>query len=125
MNKMRLFFLELLAFFIIMSPAFVIAQDVEKKEDFVYDDHGKRDPLWELVTPQGVINKYDAELEINDLMLEGTMLDTQSGSLAIINGQILKINDKIGPYTVANIETNTVILIRDNQKYQLKLKKGE
>ncbi len=97
----------------------------EGESHFVYNDHGKRDPMWELVTPNGAIQNYDSDFEVSDLVLEGVMLDQRNNSLAIINGKVLKVKDLIGPYTVSAIQKDVVILLKGDQKLELKLKKGE
>src|SRR3989338_2328858 len=70
---------------------------------FVYDDHGKRDPLWPLVGPAGNILNYDKEFQATDLKIEGIISGVNGQNLAIINGQIVKKGDQLGPLVVARI----------------------
>ena len=60
------------------------------QDAFVYDDHGKRDPLWPLVSSTGSIINYDKEFQASDLKIEGVILGVNGQNLAIINGQIVK-----------------------------------
>lgn len=93
---------------------------------FVYDSKNKRDPMWPLVSNVGAIVNYDSDYIISDLSLEGVMMgETQEKSLAIINGRIVKFNDKIGVYQVVEITNDTVVLTKEGQKFTLKLKKEE
>ena len=95
-----------------------------QESSFVYNDHGKRDPLWSLVTNSGNIINYDTDLSLSDLTLEGIVVGDKE-NLAIINGRMVKINDKVGQYFVSIISKNSVILIKDQEKFELKLKKKE
>lgn len=90
---------------------------------FVYDDHGKRDPLWPLVTPGGAIRYFDAKISVEDMRLEGVMLGDEN--LAIINGKVVKVNDNIGGFVVKMIDANAVTIEKEGKEYDLKLKKGE
>ncbi len=92
---------------------------------FVYDDGGKRDPLWPLVNSNGVILNYESEFLITDLALEGIMAGAQGENLAIINGRILRTGDAIGQFVVGGIDEDSIILKKGKQKFELKLKKGE
>ena len=94
-------------------------------EIFVYDSHDKRDPMWPLVSTEGVIINYDNNLLISDLSLEGIMLGEGNDGLAIINGRVVKINDDIGDFIIVGIELDKVFLLRGQKKFELKLKKEE
>lgn len=98
------------------------AQESQEKSVFAYDDHGRRDPLWPLVTSAGVIMNYETDFLITDLSLEGVVVGSGEGDLAIINGRIVKTNDQIGQFTVLQIERDKVILLKDQQKFELRLK---
>jgi len=95
------------------------------EEPFVYNDNGKRDPFMKLVTADGVIISYDMDLLVADLTLEGIIFDPQGNSLAIINGKIVKTDDKIGLFTVSGIEQNKVFLSKGQENFVLELKKEE
>ena len=92
---------------------------------FVYDDHGKRDPLWPLVSSAGNIINYDKEFQASDLKIEGIMLGVNGQNLAIINGQIVRKGDLLGAFAVAEIWENIVILKQGEQTFELKLNKEE
>lgn len=92
---------------------------------YVYDDHGKRDPFWPLVTSSGMIVNYDKEVFASEMVLEGVMLEPTGANLAIINGMVVTENDSIGMYVVQKIEANAVILLRGDETVTLKLKKEE
>lgn len=98
-------------------------KEEEQKPLFIYDDHGNRDPFWPLVDEKGTLATYNTDFLITDLMLEGIITGTSEQNLAIINGRIVKINDTIGDFTVLDVSDETVLLIKENKKYELKLKK--
>lgn len=97
----------------------------EKEEAFVYDDHGRRDPFWQLVTPSGVVMNYDADVQISDLTLAGIISGKNGENLAIINNTIVKSSDKIGLFVVDKIEQDQVLLIKGEQSFVLKIKKED
>ncbi len=95
------------------------------QDDFVYDDHGKRDPVWPLVSSTGNIINYDREFQASDLKIEGIMLGVNGQHLAIINGQIVKKGDPLGPLVVEEIGKNMVTFKQGEKKIELKLNKEE
>ena len=109
--------------FLLFLPLAVCAAPEEVS--FVYNDHGKRDPLWRLVSPAGSIINYDEDLAISDVILDGIIYDPSGASLAIINGVVVKVNDKVGFFIVRKIEEKKVTLFKNQEKYILELKKEE
>jgi hypothetical protein len=124
---MRIF---LLIFLVLMVAGFwtvpySVANHHDEGKSFVYDDHGKRDPFLPLVSPSGVLIRYETDLLISDLALEGIMSGVNGKNLAIINGSIVDINDTVGQFTVYYINTESVVLKKGKQKFKLLLKKEE
>jgi len=95
------------------------------QENFVYDSKGKRDPFMPLVTSLGYIVNVEEELFASEMNLEGIIYDNRGQSLAIINGKVVKTGDNIGVYTVIEITTSKVALVKGAEKYILELKKEE
>lgn len=92
---------------------------------FVYEDHGRRDPFWPLVSSSGVFLHYGTDLVASDMVLEGIVADKNGKNIAIINSMVITVNDRIGLYVVEKIETDRVMLIKGQERYILKLKKEE
>ncbi len=111
---MRFLFPVLLLFF---------ANSVYAQGVFVYDDHGKRDPFMPLVSSDGLVVSYDEDLSVNDLVLEGIVADASGNNAAIVNGKIVKINDRIGPYVVDSIAVDHVEFLKAGERFVLKIKK--
>ena len=103
---------------------FLFTNSVYAQENFVYNDHGKRDPFVPLVSSAGMVVTYDEDLSVNDLVLEGIVSDASGNNLAIVNGKVVKIHDQIGPYLVDVIAIDHVEFIKENQRFILKLKKS-
>ncbi|GEM_PF-435424 len=93
-----------------------------KNEPSLYDDHGKRDPFWPLVTSGGGIMSYETDFLMSDLNLEGVVVGQGQENLAMINGRIVKENDAIGQFVVLRIEADKVTLLKDGQEFELRLK---
>jgi len=115
----RLLFLVFLTYLMCSSAV------AEEKKPFVYDDHGRRDPLWKLVTPEGAIQNFETDFLITDLALEGIMAGTDGENFAIINGRVLRQNDSIGQFVVERIGEDMIVLKQGRKKFELKLKKEE
>ena len=93
--------------------------------NFTYKDNGKRDPFWTLLGGRGVIINYDKDILVSDMVLEGVMAEPTGESVAIINGNIVKLGDKMGLFVVKDIKPNAVILEKGQDIFTLKLKKEE
>ena len=106
------------------SGAANASQSAAGAQHFVYQDQARRDPFAPLLDADGNMVLYDNELILTDLTLEGTMVGSKvEASIAIINGRIIKIHDRIGPFQVEMILKDRVVLKKDQETVQLKLKK--
>lgn len=118
----KIFFLGFLSFLIAivaLPTAFLLAQGTT----FTYNDHGRRDPFWPLISPSGAILIYDANVTFSDMILEGIIYDPQGEKLAIINTKVVKAEDNVGGFFVVKIEPNYVVLSKDGQEFTLRSKK--
>lgn len=91
--------------------------------EFSYNDHDKRDPFWPLVSPTGELIDYEKGFQLTDLKMEGIMVADNGKNLAIINGKVIKENDRLGPVTVIEIKKDMVILSNGQQRFELRMKK--
>lgn len=104
---------------LVLSVGFLTAQD----NIFVYNDNGRRDPFWPLVSPSGAILVYDESVEFSDMTLEGIIYDPNGERLAIVNSKIVKASDNVGGFLVSSIQEESVTLQKDGKEFILKLKK--
>ncbi|MCX5681403.1 MAG: hypothetical protein NT079_03880 [Candidatus Omnitrophica bacterium] len=104
---------------VVVSP--LIAQDA----GFVYNDNGRRDPFWALVSSNGKVLVYDEGVEFSDMTLEGIIYDPKGERLAIINSKIVKASDNIGGFSVYSVDQDSVVLRKDGKDFILKLKRGD
>ena len=89
-----------------------------------YDDRGKRDPFWPLISASGTIINYGDDITPSDMVLEGIMSDGGGKYTAIINGNIVKPGDNVGTFAIERIEPNTVYFAKGSEKFELNLKNG-
>ena len=99
-----------------------IAASAPAAKEFIYEKKGKRDPFIPLVTSDGRILKLEKEEAASGLLLEGIIYDEQGLSYAIVNGEVVRVSDKIGDYQVLKIEKNKVIFIKQGQTTEVELK---
>lgn len=130
MNKYQKGRLGLFLFCIFIFLYLAIAQlswipSIFGEEPFVYKSQGRRDPMMPLITPQGLIRDIKSLGPHEGLSLEGIIYDAQSKSLAIINGQIVKAGDAIGEAKILDIRQDRVIILKDNEVQEIKLKEDE
>lgn len=97
-------------------------------EDFQYDSKNKRDPFIPLVGSGADQRKKLAAdiISIEDVSLDGIVYDEKRGSMAVINGTLLKEGSQVGLITVEKIEPKKVAVIIEGKKYDVVLgeKKG-
>ena len=110
--------------FFIFVIIFFSTNSVYAQGNFVYDDHGKRDPFVPLVTSAGMVVTYDEDLSVNDLALEGIVADASGNNIAIVNGKVVKPGDHIGPYVVEVIAVDYVGFLKGTEHFKLMIKKG-
>jgi hypothetical protein len=92
--------------------------------EFIYNGRGLRDPFWPLVTAGGALVNYETNFSVSEMTLEGVIEDG-SGGLAIINGTVVEVGKRIGEYIVQKIGPSGIILEKDGQTTELRLKKEE
>ena len=114
---------KLIILFVLIWALTAVAAYASEEQAFIYNSKNKRDPFIPLVTQSGV---YAPGLEmavesVADISLEGTMIDPQGGSLAIINGQILRLGDQIGIFKIIKIEAARVIVSAGEREYIINL----
>jgi hypothetical protein len=95
------------------------------QDKITYDDKGKRDPFISLVTPDGRIINFEPQGAESKIILGGIIYDPAGNSYAIINNEVVGVNDFILGHVVAKIEPNRVILLENNQAVEYKLNKDE
>jgi len=95
------------------------------EEEFIYDPKGKRDPFIPLVTEDGRILKLETEDKEEKLLVEGIVYSKAGLSYAIVNGEVVRVGDKVQDYNVLKIEENRIIFIKEGQPLVIELKEEE
>jgi hypothetical protein len=96
----------------------------QSSANFVYNAHGKKDPFSPLVSSSGALVSYDGDVSAAEMTLEGIILDSSGKNLAIVNGKVVKVLDKVGTYTVEAIANDHVNLVKGEERVTVKIKKG-
>lgn len=86
---------------------------------YPYYSYKDRDPFLPLVDKNGRILIEKEKKDIGFLSLEG-IISTAKGSEAVINGNLYSVGDKIGNFTVVEINNNGVVVKDKNKRYFLK-----
>ena len=91
-------------------------------ENFEYNAHGKRDPFVSLVgVERPTVTKLSDITSVEDMRLEGIVSGAKGEMAAMVNGEIIKVNDKIGDIVVKSITKAGVTLTVGGKEYKLKL----
>ncbi len=91
-------------------------------ESLQYDAHGRRDPFVPLVgAEKPSMTKLSEITSVEDMKLEGIVSGAKGEMAAMMNGEIIKVNDKIGDIVVKSITGAGVTLTVGGKEYKLKL----
>jgi len=118
----RVFLILGLILCIVFSSGGVLSEEATA---FVYDNKGKRDPFIPLVkgTAKGYTGLGNVE-SVDELVLEGILWDKSGGSIAVLNGVLLKKGDKVNNIQLLEITPKRAFLLVDGEKYNLTLEES-
>lgn len=88
-----------------------------------YKSFGRRDPFVPLVgtSREGAAGDTWGILTIDDVVLQGIVVSPDGARSVVINGEIMKEGDKKERLFVESITENTVTIVIEEQKHELKL----
>lgn len=110
----------LFAFLIGVSRA--LQEKTPALESHKYEPKGKRDPFAPLVTQEKVSGTSLEDVSsVDDLQMEGIAVGAQGKRVAIMNGEMVKENDKFGNLEIKKITKNSVDITLDGKQYTLNL----
>jgi hypothetical protein len=93
-----------------------------RSDAFKYDGAGRRDPFVPLVGAERPVNAgLENITSVDDIKLEGIALSPQGKSRAILNGEMVKENDRIGGLEIKKIKKKGVIIIFGGTEHTLTL----
>ena len=91
---------------------------------FKYDSKNRRDPFIPLISESGgyASDAHEASA-VEDIRLEGIVWDDVKGSIAIINGEIVKEGDAMGSIKVLKINKDSVVFDVGGESIKIDLNK--
>ncbi len=93
-------------------------------EEYSYKYQGKRDPFIPLITPAGYLLNLEPE-DDKKVDLEGIMYDSGGDSMAIVNGELVRVGDSVGTAVITDIGPDKITILQDNQKFEVELRREE
>nr|MBU1327968.1 hypothetical protein [Candidatus Omnitrophota bacterium] len=102
----------------------LMSSEIFAEEGFKYNPKGKRDPFIPLISESGgyASDAYEASAA-EDIRLEGIVWDNMNGSIAIINGEIVKEEDIMGSIKILKINQDSVIFDVGGENVKINLNK--
>ena len=89
---------------------------------FQYESHGHRDPFIPLIgQDKNSVGKLSEVTSVEDLRLEGIAVEANRTRTAIINGEMLKVGQKVGFIEVKSMTATMVVIVMGGKEYTLKL----
>jgi hypothetical protein len=89
---------------------------------FQYEARGKRDPFVPLVGGSRPVSlKLEDITSAEDVKVEGIAVGASGRRIVILNGEVLKENDKVGEVQVKNIYKTSVTIVIGGKSYDLYL----
>lgn len=100
----------------------LIGGQILAEEGFRYDPEGQRDPFVPLISEGGayVSDAYGIS-SIKDVRLEGIVWDEDKGSIAVINGEIVREGQQIGAVKVLKIKKDAVTFDVNGEEVKIEL----
>ncbi len=106
----------------VVGLALAAGEQVAAADQIRYEATGKRDPFVPLIgQDKTAATSLDDVTSIEDIKLEGIAVGARGRRVAIINGQMLKDDDKVGLIEMRKITSTTVTLLFDGKEYALNL----
>ena len=124
MLRSHLIIKRLLGLVSVLGFMFFIITAHAQEQGYSYKNDGRRDPFVPLISQAG----YLMNVETDDkavMRLEGIMYDQKGDSMAIVNGQLVKVGETVSDSVISAIEPDKITVIKDNQKIEIPLRKGE
>ncbi len=115
--KMKVIVLVIMLFMPLICLSVSIAD-----EDFVYDSKGKRDPFLSLIDRRVKLTDVELLASIDDVRVDGVILDRDRGASAIVNDSIIKIGEFVGGFKLVEVSQYEVVLLRDGQSYTIEFR---
>jgi len=107
---------------VVLIALAVIAAPCVMAEGLKYDSHGRRDPFVPLVGQErsSTIKLKDAT-SIEDIVLEGIAMKGRGKRAAILNGEVLVKNEKVGDVYVKEISEKAVTILISGKTFSISL----
>ena len=92
-----------------------------------YESKGKRDPFIPLIGQEKVsrVRGLEEITSVEDIFLEGIAIGPVGNNIAILNGQMVKENNKFGALQIKKISKKTVEISIDGKFHTLSLQEEE
>ena len=106
----------------VLVQAHSLPTDPVGQERIAYDSKGKRDPFLPLITGEkGTVMGLEMVETIDDVRLEGVIMDAAGSSMAVINDTLLMEGEKQYSVTLKRVENNSVVIYVHDKEHTVYL----
>jgi hypothetical protein len=128
MQKSSFIFLHQLLAIIFVTCLFLLGKvhfSVASEPLFVYDSKEKRDPFISLIGKNVKLTDVELLESIDQVRVEGVIIDPNKGSSAIVNGQIIRVGEFLGGFRLEKVTNYHIVMKRDEQEHTIQFRSPE
>ena len=107
-------------FFLLYCAAIAYTQQTPENAILTYDYKGKRDPMVSIIirdTGPGIVTPVVP----TEIKFTGVGRDSKGNKMAIINGEIMKVGDKLGAWTLEQVYDDYIVVKSLGKEHKLPL----
>jgi len=107
---------------IVFLAIVAVASSFAAVDGFPYEPRGKRDPFVPLIgVGRPALTQLDDIISIEDIRLQGIAITARGKKTAIMNGEMVRENDKFGEIEIKKITKRDVKLLISGKEYNVAL----
>lgn len=128
MQKYKLLFFQSIKVCVYVTCLFFLTKvyfSVANESLFVYDSKGKRDPFISLIGKNVKLTDVELLESIEQVRVEGVIVDPDKGSSAIVNGQIIRVGEFLGGFKLEKVTNYYIVMKRDEKEYTIQFRSPE
>lgn len=128
MQKFKFLFFRCLKVHVFVTCLFLLTKvyfSVANESLFVYDSKNKRDPFISLIGKNVKLTDVELLESIDQVRVEGVIIDPYKGSSAIVNGRIIRVGEFLGGFRLEKVTNYFIVMSRDEKEHTIQFRSPE